>query len=324
MNLDKQLEDFTRASESLKTRAVKSVRDNFALVLLLLNIAVNVALRLFSPELQNPFNEEFFISLTLNVVTTTFAYSSFIAYAEKKTKVTLIGYAENCERWSVISQEVRRTHNKAFSEYCKRVSREERESRRRAAFENSTMMDYDEYLKKYTKKSAKLIDAAVESGELSPEDAKAIKRANKQLRLKTIDPLWILCGVKTMDLSEARNGKFKSSTLSMLSRPFSMFAMSALAAALHGTYVGVTTGEEVYAMIVSVGMIVISSVMGYSAGVNSVKKEHDKIKNRIAFIERFEEERKNAPHNLLESPPLQSHTPTEETTIEEEKTAPAT
>ena len=295
MNVDKHLDDLTRATESLKARVITSVRDNFALVLLLFNIIVNVALRLFSPHLQNPFNQEFFISFTLNVIATTFAFWSFSAYSEKKTKLTLPGYEANCARWSDISQEVRREKNRAFSDHCKKVCKEERESRRRATFENSTMMEYAVYLERYANKSDELIDKAVESGEITRVEGRAIKKANRQLKLKKIDPLWILCGVQSMDIGDAHSGKIKASTFKVITRPVAMFAMSAFVAALNGTYIGIRTGSEVYAMILSVTSIVIASVAGYWCGANTAKSEHDKVKNRIAFIEQFFEDLKNLP-----------------------------
>jgi hypothetical protein len=66
-----------------------------------------------------------------------------------------------------------------------------------------------------------------------------------------------------------------------------MFIMSACVEMLQGAWRGISTGEEVYNMIFSVIMILMASVMGYSSGVNSARKEHDKIKGRIFFIEKF-------------------------------------
>ena len=48
-------------------------------------------------------------------------------------------------------------------------------------------------------------------------------------------------------------------------------------------------------MIFSVVMIIMSSVMGYSSGVSSARKQHEKIKGRIYFLENFKKDMEKAP-----------------------------
>lgn len=70
-----------------------------------------------------------------------------------------------------------------------------------------------------------------------------------------------------------------------------MFILNAMASMIRGSWTGVSTGEEVFDMIFAVLMIIISSVMGYSSGVVAARKEHNKIKGRIFFIENFIKEK---------------------------------
>ena len=82
----------------------------------------------------------------------------------------------------------------------------------------------------------------------------------------------ILCGIKVSSLNYAERDGLSPSTISALSRPVSMFILSACIEMLHGAWRGISTGEEIYNMMFSVLMIIIASVMGYSAGVNSARK----------------------------------------------------
>lgn len=271
----------------IRTRVVNTVRENFAYIILVFNILLRVALELFDASVGNPFTPDFFIALGCDIATTMFCYCCFISYGHRMEKLVMAGYKNNIALWSQLSEAVRKDSNEAFTDFCIDCAEEEREERRRAIIQNNTMIPYSTFLDKYRGKSKAEISTLVKSGELDRVAAYYIKKANGVIRVKPINPLLILCGVKTESLNDVGRDGLKPSTISALSRPVSMFVLSACIEMLNGAWRGISTGEEVYNMILSVLTIVIASVVGYSAGVTSARKEHDKIKGRIYFLEKF-------------------------------------
>lgn len=278
-------------SSDFKERMIRTVRDNFAFIILVFNILLRIALELFDASVSNPFTVDFFIKLGTDIATTMFCYVCFISYGAKMEKSTLQAYRNNAALWAQLSEGVRKSHNEAFSEFCRVCAEEEREERRKAIIQNNTMVPYDRFEKEYRGKSKKDIAALVKDGTLDRIDAYYVNKANGVIRVKPINPLLILCGVKATSLNDVGRDGISPSTISALSRPVSMFVLSAIIEMLHGAWRGISTGEEVYNMLLSVLMIVISSVVGYSAGVNAARKEHDKIKGRIFFLEKFNQRR---------------------------------
>ena len=271
----------------IKAKVIKTVRDNFAFIILVFNVILRVALELFDATVGNPFNVDFFIKLGTDIATTMFCYCCFISYGHKMEKGEMPGYRNNAMLWAQLSEGVRKSRNEAFADFCINCADEEREDRRKAIIQNNTMIAWDRFERDYRGKSKADIDKFVKDGTLTRTAAYYINKANGVIRVKPINPLLILCGVKTESLNDVGRDGIKPSTISALSRPVSMFILSACIEMLHGSWRGVSTGEEIYNMILSVLMIVLSSVLGYSAGVNAARKEHDKIKGRIYFLERF-------------------------------------
>lgn len=280
-------EELSHKSESLKERLAALLRENFAFLILALNIAVSVVLRLFSPWVNNPFNADFFITLATNVLTSMFSYCIFISYGQRAEKSSMQGYKENCSAWSLLSGRVRNGMSPEFDSYCRKRASDEREERRRAIIENNTMIGYGKFESEYRGKSVAEISALVKSGTLNRREARYVNRANRQIRVKPINPLIILCGIKISSLNDAGRDGLAPSTVSIISRPVGTFLLNACISMLHGEWSGVSTGEEIFDMIFSVLMIIISSVMGYSSGVGAARKEHSKIKGRIFFLENF-------------------------------------
>ena len=290
-NLNETYENISHKGETFKERATAAIRENFAFLILLLNIVVSVAFRLFSPWVDNPFTPDFFISLATNILTSMFSYCIFISYGEKMEKLAMSGYSENCKLWSKISGQVRTTMSAEFEAYCRERALIEREERRRAIIENNTMISFSVFESEYRGRSKQYIQSCVKSGALEKRDARYVLRANRQPDVKPINPLIILCGIKLSTLNDAGRDGISPSTISVISRPVGMFILNALVSMIHGHWAGISTGEEIFDMIFSVLMIIISSVMGYSSGVSSARKEHNKIKGRIFFLENFIKEK---------------------------------
>ena len=284
----------SHAGADIKGKVLESIQRNFAFLVLILNIAVTVAYRLFSPWVQNPFTPDFFITLATNILTTMFCYCVFISYGQRIEFQAMPGYRENCQRWSMLSSEVRQ-RSREFEAYCKERVEIEREERRRAIVENNTMRSYKEYLELYRDKTRAQIREAVIAGNLDRDTAHYVNRVNKRLRIKPINPLLILCGIKLSNVNDAGRDGLAPSTVSVISRPVTMFIVNAGVSMIHGSWTGVSTGEEIFDMIFAVVMIIMSSVMGYSSGVTSARKQHDRIKGRIYFLENFKKDKEKAP-----------------------------
>ncbi len=278
-------------SSDFKDKIIKAIRDNFAFIILVFNVLLRIALELFDATVVNPFNVDFFIKLGTDIATTMFCYICFISYGEKMEKLEMQAYNNNLRLWASLSDSVRKSHNEAFTDFCRACADEEREERRRAIILNNTMLSYKKFENEYREKSKKEISDLVKKGELDSSDARYVNKANGVINIKPINPLLILCGVKTTSLNDVGRDGIKPSTISAISRPVSMFILSAVIEMLHGSWRGISTGEEIYNMLLSVLMIVISSVIGYSAGVSAARKEHDKIKGRIFFLEKFNQRR---------------------------------
>ena len=286
-DLNNAYAEIAHGTNDIKERIIKSLRDNFAIIILIFNILLRIVLELFDANVGNPFNADFFIKLGVDIATTMFCYCCFISYGMKSEKQVMTGYNNNRILWATLSESVRKDKSEEFSDFCRRCADEEREERRRAIILNNTMISWPCFNEKWRGLTEKEVEKRVENGEISETDARYINKANGIIKVKPINPLLILCGVKISSLNDAGRDGMRPSTLAALSRPFSMFVLSACFGMLHGTWRGISTGEEIYKMILSVLMIVLSSVMGYYAGVNAAQKEHDKIKSRIFFIEKF-------------------------------------
>ena len=285
--LNEAYEDIAHTGANIKEKLTSVIRENFAFIILFFNIAISVAFALFTPSVENPFNAAFFINLARNITTSMFSFCCFVSWGQKREKLSMPGYSQNTEQWSSLSDMVRTSMSSMFEQYCKIRVEAEREERRRAIISNNTMIDYAVYEKEYKGKTPPAINQCVQQGMLSPDDARFIKRANRRIRVRPINPLIILCGIKISSLNDAGRDGISPSTLSVLSRPVFLFIFNAAISMIHGEWSGISTGSEIFVMISSVFTIILSSVAGYSSGVGAARKEHSKIKSRIFFIENF-------------------------------------
>lgn len=263
------------------------VKDSLPFLILLLNIVVAVTSRLFHTGLQNPFTADFFIELFTNTLTTMVCYSCFVKYGEKNEKLESKAYASNLERWQKMSGEVRNHSSERFILYCRKQVEIEREEIRHFYILNYTMLTIEEYEREYKRLSDKAIDKLALSGAIQRRDAYYIKKANKSRYLKPINPLLILCGVNRMNLNDVGRDGMSAATMAILTRPIMMFALTTVVTMFSGYWKGIDDASAVFDIIYSALMVVISSITGYSAGEEAGRKEHDRIKGRIFFLERY-------------------------------------
>lgn len=287
MSLLDKYNDF--ASKQNKTMQVVTafVRDSLPFLILLLNIVVAVMTRLFTTDLQNPFTADFFIELFTNMLTTMVCYSCFVKYGEKNEKLSSTAYASNVERWKEMSGKVRTQSSDKFIAYCRKQVELEREDIRHFYILNHTMLTIEEYESKYKRLSEEEIDKLVVKGALHRKEAKYIKRANKTRYLKPINPILILCGVNKMNLNDVGRDGLNASTMAIITRPVYMFVLTTVVTMFSGYWKGLDGASALFDIIYSASMIVIASITGYSAGADAGRKEHDKIKGRIFFLERY-------------------------------------
>ena len=79
-----------------------------------------------------------------------------------------------------------------------------------------------------------------DEGKLSPIEARYINKANATHKIKPINPIIILCGVQTMHINDVgRDSRLHSSTISILTRPVSMFILTAAVTMFKGAWVGI-------------------------------------------------------------------------------------
>lgn len=276
----------SKQNKAMKT-ITTGVKESLPFLILLLNVIVAVTTRLFHTGLQNPFTPDFFIELFTNTLTTMVCYSCFVKYGEKNEKLESNAYATNLKKWQTMSGEVRNNSAEKFILYCKRQVELERDEIRHFYILNYTMITIEEYEKEYKKLSDRDIEILVEKGKLRRKEAKYIKKANATCNLKPINPLLILCGVNKMNLNDVGRDGMNAATMAIITRPISMFALTTVVTMFSGYWKGIDNASAVFDIIYSALMVVISSITGYSAGADAGRKEHDKIKGRIFFLERY-------------------------------------
>ncbi len=279
----------TAANKQNKAMSVITsvVRDSLPFLILLLNIVVTVVVRLFHTGLQNPFTVDFFVELFINTLTTMVCYSTFVKYGEKNEKLESKAYTSNIERWQKMSWEVRNHSSERFIVYCRKQVELEREEIRHFFILNYTMLTVEEYERDYKKLSDSEIEQLVAKGALRKRDAHYIKRANKTRYIKPINPLIILCGVNKMSLNDVGRDGMSAATVAILTRPIFMFVLTTVVTMFSGYWMGVDDASAVFDIIFAALMVVVSSITGYSAGADAGRKEHDRIKGRIFFLERY-------------------------------------
>lgn len=263
------------------------VKESLPFLILVLSIVVAVMSKLFTTDIQNPFTAEFFIELFTNILTTTMCFNCFVKYGEKNELLSSTTYAPNVERWQKMSGEVRNHSSDKFIAYCRRQVEIEREDIRHYYILNYTMITIEEYESKYKRLSNEEIDKLVEKGVLHRKEAWYVKRANVNRYLKPINPILILCGVNKMNINDVGRDGMNAATVAILTRPVYMFILSLVVTMFCGYWKGFDNASVVFDIIYSVLLVIIASITGYASGCDAGRKEHDKIKGRIFFLERY-------------------------------------
>lgn len=286
------MEDYSAEKADLAKRLQDAIRSFFPYLILIINIAFLLLSRIFAVGFQNPFSAQFFIQLASNILTTMFCYVTYVSYGERTGKL-LPSFIDNCNAWAKLSGTVRAGMNEAFETYCNDMVEKERESIRRARILNHSMIPYEVYLSDYKGKPRGYIRMMVRGGRISAKDARVVNWANRSIRLKPVRPLLILCGVAKATTNDAGREKPVSyATVSIVSRPLLMFLVSALSAAISSPSMGQVNAAMFYDIVWSCISIVMACFAGFDAGSISARKDADKVKARIFFIENFLEAEK--------------------------------
>lgn len=283
---DNLFDRFDESSKGFIARVKRFGVEYFPYLMLIFNIGFEVVSRLFAIGFAIPFTPDFWGSLFINTMSSTLSYACFVFYAERKKRESET-YIANLASWSKMSQTVRLNSFDRFIEYCREQYQRECEERREAIIANNTMISITRWRDKYSHLSDREIGALVKCGEISHAEARYIKKANRHPRLKPINPLLILAGMKVHDINDA--GRSNTSPLAgIITRPIPVMLMSIAFSMFAGSFVGVADSSAIFDMIYTAGMIVCSSLIGYAKGVSNIDKRSLEIKSRIIFLEHFE------------------------------------
>lgn len=282
-------QEITRAKQGVEAKAIQFVTNFAPYIILSLNIVFEIVLSLYKVWFSDPFiAADFWVSYFTSVTTSIFCFSFFVPYGAKMERLSMPEYCKNRDLWSAMSAQIRKDRSDEFADFCRKQSDEEREEIRRSILANNTMISYVAYCEEYRGRTRKEIAALVASGRLSKSEATAINRCNGRIRLKPVNPLLILSGVKAQSVNDAGRADSRFLTAkSILSKPLLMLVISAISSAINREYIGVSDGSFLLDMAISVFTIILASVMGYASGASNAHKESDAIKSRIMFIERF-------------------------------------
>ena len=289
--MDKDLYGKIDTQKNVFIEKIKNNIQTYLIFLVLLfNIALEIVSQLYTIGFVNPFTIEFFLDLAVSLTTTMICYMCFIPFGvaqERKAPQ----YSQNLTLWGRLTDTIRGNYNEAFRLFCHSQVEEERNDKRRMIIGNNTMISYEEYEEKYKGLDRARLKAVYKSGEISKIEYKAIRKANgftlfKYTKVRPINPIIILSGVNKMNINDAGRTNNAYATKWLVSRPFIIFITSAIINAISTTFIGAGK-NAIFDMFLSVLLIIMASICGYSAGVTSAKKDNEKVKSRIMFLSLF-------------------------------------
>lgn len=276
------------SAHTLKDRVQRFAAEYAPYIMLIGMIVFEVLARLFTVEITTFFTPDFWSTLFINTLSSTLSFACFVFYAERKRKESA-AYQENLKTWGIASQRVRTNYFDDFLLYCKEAYRQECEDRRTALIANYTQIPLERWAE-YRNKSNKEIRKLIKNGEITWREYFIICRAKKHPRIKPINPLLILAGMRCAHINSAGRSN-TSSLISVLTRPIPVLSMSIAFSMFAGSYLGTSDSSVLFDMLYTAGMIVMSSCMGYIKGCDNADRKHGEIKVRIMFIERYEKQR---------------------------------
>lgn len=280
-------EKFDSNSREVMARTKSFFMRNFPYIMLLGNILFEVLTRLFRIGFTTPFTPDFWASLFINTLSSTLAFACFVFYAEKKKKDNWKDYLDNCKIWEAKSANVRLNMFDKFLTYCKAEYERECKERRIALIVNHTQIVLSDWENKHSKLKPREVLKLVKTGELTLSDARYVIKANKHPRLKPINPLLILAGMKVRDINDAGRSD-TSSVKSVVFRPIPVILMSIAGSMFAGQFIGVSDSSVFFDMLYTAGMICVSALAGHAKGTANAERHNADIKGRVLFIERFE------------------------------------
>ena len=282
-----------RKKDNVINKTKAAFNDYLVYIMLLFVITVQVVSELYTVGVRDIFTVAFFLDLLVSIASTLTVYLMFAPIGSQKEIERNESYRLNIRRWGDLSTKIRAGLNDAFSDFCKKRERIEREDKRRAIIQNNTMIDYNKYISEYLTMKPRDIKKLYDQGELSKDEYIAIKKANGSQRVKPINPLLVLCGVEGLTINDAGRDTSTGFVKWMITRPLFIFASNVALNAIKPAFNGLNTADAVYSMLLSCLGTLIAAYVGYTVGVGNIKKRNDIVKNRIYFIELFEEDKRN-------------------------------
>lgn len=281
-------EKYETVKTSATAKAKSIVSDFFPYIILVVNVAFLIVSQLYDLGIQNPFTPRFFINLSINVLSSTLCYACFVIYADTNARATNKAFFENKELWEESSTRLRMgSLFDKFAEYCKRMTEEEKEEKRLAIVMDNTSLSKARWDEIKNKRKKEIIEI-YKSGEITKSELRYVLKAKGKIKIRPINPLVVLCGVRTKTINDAGRENTASVFKSIISRPFTMLLSSTLIAMIKPLYSGLSGGGAIFSMFCSIILIIVSAFLGYSKGVSNMEKAKEAIKIRIVFIERFE------------------------------------
>lgn len=278
-------------------RAYNKLKDfvlqNLIFIVLIFNIVLEIVSKLYRIGFRNPFSIEFLLEMSVSITTSMICYICFIPFGKNDEKKNNPSFATNITLWGKMSDIVRNGCNKLFRAFCIEQLEVEREDKRRAIIGNNTLISFDDYEAEYKGKNKAYIKSLVQEGRLTKKEAKAINQANgngivNRIKVKPINPVIILSGVKKTQINDAGRVDNSYTVNWLFSRPFVIFITNALISSITTSFIG-SWQNAIFDMLLSVLMVIVASVCGYSAGVTAIRRENDKVKSRILFLSLFVE-----------------------------------
>ncbi len=263
-------------------------------IVLLFNIALEIISKLYEIGLKNPFTVEFCIELIISCITTLICYCCFIPFGKDDEKKRNPSYATNITVWGSLTEKVRDGWLELFRHFCFERVDEERKETRMIILANDTLITYETFCNSFLGKSKQEIKQMRKDGVINKREERAINKANgygwfNPTKIKPINPLIVLSGVKKGTINDAGRKDSLYSIKWLATRPLIMFCTSTIINAVSSQFMG--SENVIFEMFLSVLMIVIASIMGYSAGQNEVKQNNDRVKSRIIFLSLFCEQK---------------------------------
>lgn len=285
--------DVNASKDKVTTSIRKTVGNALPYILLALIIIFRVLLEIFQTSIVNPFTPVFFLDTSISIAVTIFCYIVFIPQGEKSERLNSPSYKPNCARWGELSTKIRTGGMlDSFRKYCREQLEIERREIKAVIIGNNTSFSFEEYTERFSRLGDEELKALYESGELTKEEYKAIRKCNSRIKVKPINSVLILSGVARANYNDAGRDEGNYILRWLTKRPLMAVLFAIITRGITGTFIGLNV-SVIYGMVLDTLSIIIASFVGYGAGEQAIRDKDDKIKNRILFIESFLEKPNN-------------------------------